>query len=70
MNTLIEITNQQLFDAKIDEVETSSLSGNDEGTEFYGNVTLKWAEGGSQLYTGEFGLNDFQEDYGFIFVVD
>jgi len=65
MKTTIEITNQELFDSKIDEVQTDSLSGNDEGTEFYGSFTIVWEQGEGQIYTGEFGASDYEKEFGF-----
>lgn len=70
MKTTIEITNQPLFDSKIDEVHTDSLSGNDDGTEFYGNFIIVWEKGGSQVYTGEFAASDYEGEFGFKFILD
>ena len=67
-----KITNQQLFDSKLDDVNTDTLRvGIDHLGRIYfvGALDIIFNEGGSQCYDGEHGPNDFEEEYGFILVI-
>lgn len=67
-----KITNQQLFDSKLDDVNLADLRGgrNWRGEEsITGDVTLVFGNNQSKNYSGEFASKDFEEEYGFVLVI-
>lgn len=71
-----KITNQQLFDSKLSDVNLADLRGgrNWRGEEsITGDVTLvfhpKEGKNHSKNYSGEFASKDFEEEYGFVLVI-
>ena len=66
MTIVADITNQELFAAKVDNILTDQLKGSGP---FYGNLIIieKLPDGGffDKAVTGEIGSRDFQEEYGF-----
>lgn len=68
MKTQIRITDESLFNQMIDEVEVDGLRTMQVRGGFYqssGDMRITFANGGSQIYSGEFGMNDYREDFGF-----
>ncbi|MHC4376010.1 MAG: hypothetical protein ACYS26_05365 [Planctomycetota bacterium] len=67
----IRVTNEELFYGKNVEVFTENLNvgtirGRFIGT---GHLRIVW-DGDSMVSSGEFGRNDFEEDFGFVFEVE
>lgn len=67
-----KITNQQLFNSKLSDVNLADLRGGRDirGKEIItGDVTLVFGNNKSQNYTGCFYFKDFEEEYGFVLVI-
>ena len=75
--TTYEITNQDLFNAKVDDVDTSDVRG---GSDAYGNlhfvgdllikILSKEGEIESKTISGEFGSGDYEGEFGFKLVAE
>jgi len=65
MTTTIEITNIELYNEKVIDVDTTGLNGT------IGTISIE-VEGGEgwRDYTGEHGINDYEEEFGFILKVE
>lgn len=69
-----EITNSKLFNEKVVDVDTTGLKNN--GTDsknnhlgFYGVLEIELEENNDRLViNGEFGQNDYENEYGFILI--
>ena len=74
LNVTFEITNEELFNKMVIDVDTSGLKskGTDEkgnSLGFYGSLEIEAEDGrGWVTATGNFGINDYKEDFGFILV--
>lgn len=72
MEVTFEITNEDLFNEKVIDIDTSGLKnkGTDEKGNplgFYGSMEIEAEDGrGWVTATGNFGVNDYKEDFGFI----
>lgn len=72
METLVKITNKELFNQTVNEVDTSSLSstnyfnGNRKSFCAQGHLTIELSNGEYIDSDGQHGSNDFEADYGFI----
>ena len=70
------IINKTLFADKIVDIDTSGLKnkGTDErgrSLGFYGDLCIEKTDGkGWITISGEFGVNDYLEDYGFILIMN
>lgn len=59
----ITVTNKELFNSTVIEVDTSSLSvGSDRA---HGTIAIETKNDGWKEIQGEHGLNDYQDEYGF-----
>lgn len=71
-NVTLEIVNEELFNEKIIDVDTSGLKrkGTDEkgnSLGFYGSLEIEKEDGnGYVTTTGEFGSEDYKDEFGFI----
>lgn len=65
MKTTIEITNSELYNEKVIDVDTTGLTGT------RGTISIE-VEGGEgwRDYTGEHGIHDYEEEFGFILKVE
>lgn len=76
VNVTFEITNEELFNELVIDVNTSGLKskgtdsrGNSLG--FYGSLEIEKEDGnGWVTTTGEFGTNDYKEELGFVLIVE
>ena len=62
-----KVTNQAKF-SKVSDVDFSGASRSIFRGQFDGNVMIQFTDGHEQEWDGEFGVTDFEEDYGFIVV--
>ena len=60
------ITNEALYNELVISVDLNNVK-NVTDKSFYANVEIELANGEVKEIDGEFGYNDFQEDFGFIF---
>ena len=63
MKTTIKVTNEELFNSKVVDVDTSDLVG------MNGTLAIETAEGTKEI-TGEFGEDDYESEFGFVLVVE
>lgn len=68
----IKVTNAELFKAKVDDIFTEQLMIYKHAQ---GSISIQYFIEGEakpvlQTWSGEFGLNDFEEEFGFILVAD
>ena len=60
------ITNESLYKELVISVDLNNVK-NVTDKSFYANVEIELANGEVKEIDGEFGYNDFQEEFGFIF---
>ena len=60
------ITNESLYNELVISVDLNNVK-NVTDKSFYANVEIELANGEVKEIDGEFGYNDFQEEFGFIF---
>lgn len=60
------ITNESLYNEKVVSVDLNNLK-NVTDKSFYSNVEIQVVGGSIKEIDGEFGYNDFEEEFGFIF---
>ncbi len=60
------ITNEALYNELVISVDLNNVK-NVTDKSFYANVEIELANGEVKEIDGEFGYNDFQEEFGFIF---
>ena len=63
METTIKVTNEELFNAKVVDVDTSDLIG------LNGTLAIETTEGVKEI-TGEHGEKDYEREFGFVLVVE
>jgi hypothetical protein len=63
MKTTIEITNSELYNEKVENVELDFHRG-----EMNGDVAIEVVGEGERVFTGEHGANDYEDEYGFIII--
>ena len=63
MKTTIKVTNEEIFNSKVVDVDTTDLIG------LNGTLAIEKAEGVKEI-TGEFGENDYKSEFGFVLVVE
>lgn len=68
----ITVTNPELFNAKVDDIFTEQLMIYKHAQ---GHISIQYFPEGEtkpvmQTWSGEFGLNDFEEEFGFILTPD
>ena len=63
MKTTIKVTNEELFNAKVVDVDTTDLVG------LNGTLAIETAEGVKEL-TGEHGEKDYESEFGLVLVVE
>ena len=61
------ITNESLYNSLIDNVNVNNIT-NEGKNSFYANVQIEFLDGTQKEIDGEFGLNDYKADYGFVFI--
>jgi DNA-binding HxlR family transcriptional regulator len=70
--TTYEITNQQLFNAKVANINLDTVRGGWCGYVFMGCIDIVEKKGNCKIihhsHDGEHAFNDFEEDYGFVLV--
>ena len=69
MNVSINITNEEIYSKKVIDIDTDGMTCNDYPRwSCTGHLSIE-LEGGNgwQTISGEFGRNDYKEDYGFVF---
>jgi hypothetical protein len=64
MKTNIKVTNHALYNEKVIEVDTTGLTGQ------RGTLSVEVEGEGWHDYTGEHGLNDYEQDFGFVLGVE
>ncbi len=65
LNVTFEITNEELFNNLVIDVDTSGLEKY--SNSFKGSISIEKEDGnGWVTTTGDFGENDYKTDYGFI----
>jgi hypothetical protein len=72
-NVRYQITNKELFNSILDDVNTDTLRvGTDHLGRIYfvGALDLILKQGGSTCWDGEHSPNDFQESYGFVLTLN
>lgn len=60
------ITNENLYNETVVSVDLNNVK-NVTDRSFYANVEIELSNGEVKEIDGEFGYNDFQEEFGFIF---
>lgn len=67
MKTNYEIVNNELFNLKVSDVDTSGLKCNNYPSfRATGTLEIELASGEVKTWTGEFGSRDYLQEYGFI----
>jgi hypothetical protein len=69
----ITVTNPELFNAKVDDIFTEQLMIGEKHAQ--GSITIQYYPEGEkkpvmQTFSGEHGLSDYEEDFGFILTPD
>ena len=64
MRTLIQITNEDLFNETVIDVDTTGLIG------LNGTIEIETIADGFKGITGEHGERDYEKEYGFILVCE
>lgn len=65
MEVIFEITNEDLFNEKVIDVDTSGLTRKDNS--FIGSLAIVKEDGNGYItITGEFGTNDYKDELGFV----
>lgn len=73
-NVTFKIVNEELFNEKVIDIDASGLKskGTDESGKslgFYGSFEIEAEDGrGWVAATGNFGVNDYKDDFGFILI--
>jgi hypothetical protein len=60
------ITNKELYNELVVSVDVNNIK-NVTDKSFYANLQIELANGEVKEIDGEFGYNDYQEEFGFIF---
>lgn len=60
------ITNEELYNELVVSVDVNNVK-NVTDKSFYANLQIELANGEVKEIDGEFGYNDYQEEFGFIF---
>lgn len=74
VNVTFEITNEELFNELVIDVDTSGLISRGTDTKgnplgFKGSISIEKEDGNGWVTTsGEFGTNDYKEELGFILI--
>ena len=69
VNVTFEITNEELFNQLVIDVDTSGLKKHENS--FRGSISIEKENGnGWVTTTGEFGTNDYKEELGFIIITE
>ena len=63
MKTTIKVTNEELFNSKVVDVDTTDLIG------LNGALAIETTEGVKEI-TGEHGEKDYEREFGFVLVVE
>lgn len=63
MKTNIKVTNEELFNSKVVDVDTTGLIG------LNGALAIETTEGVKEI-TGEHGENDYEREFGFVLIVE
>jgi hypothetical protein len=63
MNYSVKITNEELYNEKVVDVELDFHKGG-----MNGDVAIEVEGEGEKCFSGEHGAHDYEEDYGFIIV--
>ena len=63
MKTTIKVTNEEIFNSKVVDVDTSDLIG------LNGTLAIETTEGVKEI-TGEHGEKDYEREFGFVLVVE
>ena len=67
MKATFKVTNDELFIGEVIDVCTSGLRSVNDDT-FEGTLQIETEDKGTITITGEFGYNDYEEEYGFILI--
>lgn len=71
INVTFEITNKELFNEMVIDVNTSGLKYDNSTKSFKGSLEIEKEDGnGWVTTTGEFGNNDYKEELGFILITE
>ena len=63
------VTNQELFNATICDIDTTGLIGSSNQNTFTGSLSIEKEDGeGWITITGEFGADDYEQEFGFVLV--
>lgn len=75
--TTYEITNQDIFNGKVDDVDTSDVRGGVDAygqSHFVGDLLIKTindkGEVETKIISGEFGSGDYEDEFGFKLVAE
>ena len=63
MKTTIKVTNEEIFNSKVVDVDTTDLVG------LNGTIAIETTEGAKEI-TGEHGEKDYEREFGFVLVVE
>ena len=63
METTIKVTNEDLYSETVVDVDTTDLIG------LNGTIAIETTEGVKEI-TGEHGEKDYEQEYGFVLVVE
>lgn len=59
-----QVTNEEKFSKVVDvEITADTMLP---GGGFHGNVCIELVEGGDKIISGEFGFDDYEEEFGFV----
>ena len=62
------ITNEKIYNELVVSVDVNDLKNVTKGS-FYANIEIELKNGQIREIQGEFGYNDFKEEFGFIFSI-
>lgn len=69
MKVSVKITNETLYNERVIEVETNNVK-NVSNNSFNGNVAIEVENEGWRECDGEHGMNDYEDEFGFIFIAE
>ena len=71
LNVTFEITNEELFNEMVIDVDASGLKYDNSTKSFKGSLEIQKEDGNGWITTtGEFGANDYKEELGFILITE
>lgn len=67
-NYSYKVTNEELFNKTVNDVNTSMLTGSDSGAFAEGMLSIELPNGETKDIQGEHDANDYEDEFGFVLV--